>query len=90
MKQIYDFEQHHPPVLNESILRTKLEQRRLRWQAAWIAFAGLLMQGVLVLLGLSVAKEFSVVTYLCGFYVFFSAIGGSILAIVYTEREGLS
>ena len=43
MKQIYNFEQHKPPVLNENMLRAELERRRLRWQTALLALAGILL-----------------------------------------------
>ena len=48
MKQIYNFEQYTPPVLNENMLREELEQRRLRWQTALLALAGILLQVVAV------------------------------------------
>ena len=43
MNQIYNFEQHKPPVLNENMLRAELERRRLRWQTALVAVAGTLL-----------------------------------------------
>lgn len=90
MKQIYDFEQHSPPVLNENMLRAKMEQRKLRWQTAWIAFAGILVQAVLVLLGFFTINEYPIITALCIIYVILSTTGGSVLAIVYTRKGGLS
>ena len=90
MKQIYDFEQHKPPVLNENMLRIEMEQRKLRWQTAWIAFAGILLQAVLVLLGFFTMDEYPIITALCIIYVILSTTGGSVLAIVYTRKGGLS
>lgn len=90
MKQIYNFEQHNPPILNENMLRTKLEQRKLRWQMALITFASILIQAVLVMLGVSTIKEFPIIAYICTLYVICSTTGGSILAIVYTRKGGLS
>ena len=90
MKQIYNFEQHTPPVLNENMLRTKMEQRKLRWQMALIAFASISIQVVLVMLGVFTIKEFPIISYICTFYVIFSTTGGSVLAIVYTRKGGLS
>lgn len=90
MKQIYDFERHNPPVLNENMLRTELEQRKLRWQTAWIAFAGILVQAVLLMLGFFTLNEYPFITSLCILYVIFSTTSGSVLAIVYTRKGGLS
>ena len=52
MDQIYDFEQHSPPILNENILRAKLEKQKLRRQTALVAVAGILLQIVMLLFGL--------------------------------------
>ena len=43
MRQIYNFESHEPPCLNERKLRTELERRRLNLQTALIALAAPLM-----------------------------------------------
>ena len=51
MKQIYNFEQHTPPVLNENMLRMEIERRKLHWQTALLFIAGLLLQIVVVLFG---------------------------------------
>lgn len=90
MKQIYEFEQYCPPALNENMIRTKLEQRKLRLQAALIAFAGILIQMVLMMAGCSVMNEYPVITGICLLYVILSATGGGVLAIVYTRKGGLS
>ena len=88
MKQIYDFEQHKPPVLNENMLRAEVERRRLRWQTALIAVAGILMQVVLVALGLFVQFDYPVITVICFGYVVMSTTGGSVLAVVCTRKGG--
>ena len=43
MKQIYDFEQYRPPVLNETMLKNKLKQRTLQRTITWLAFASYLI-----------------------------------------------
>ena len=53
MKQIYDFEQRTPPVLNEQMLRAELERRKLRIQTAVAVLAGFLLMIAAVLLGYS-------------------------------------
>ena len=90
MKQIYNFEQHKPPVLNENMLRAELERRRLRWQTALIAVAGILIQVLLVLLGLITKNDYPIITVLCLIYVVISITGSSVLAIVYTRKGGLT
>lgn len=90
MKQIYNFEQHTPPVLNENMLRAELERRRLRWQTALVAVAGILIQFLLILLGLFSLNEYPILTALCFLYVVLSTTGGSVLAIICTRKGGLS
>ena len=90
MNQIYNFEQYKPPVLNENMLRSELERRRLRWQTTLIAVAGILIQILLVLFGFVTKNEYPVITVACLIYVVFSVTGGSVLAIVYTRKGGLT
>ena len=90
MNQIYNFEQHKPPVLNENMLRAELERRRLRWQTTLIAVAGILIQILLVLFGFVTKNEYPVITVACLIYVVFSVTGGSVLAIVCTRKGGLT
>ena len=90
MRQIYDFEQHNPPVLNENILQNRLEQRKLRLQMTLIAFAGVLVQAVLVMLGFFTFDEYPFLSAICISYVIISTTGGGVLAIVYTRKGGLT
>ena len=90
MKQIYNFEQHKPPVLNENMLRTELERRRLRWQTALVALAGILLQTVVVLVGFYVIADYPWLTALCLGYTVVSITGGSVLAVVATRKGGIS
>lgn len=90
MNQIYNFEQYKPPVLNENMLRAELERRRLSWQTTLIAVAGILIQILLVLFGFVTKNEYPVITVACLIYVVFSVTGGSVLAIVYTRKGGLT
>ena len=86
MRQIYNFEQHRPPVLNENMLRAELERRRLRWQTALIAVAGILLLLAVSMLGFLVLEDYPWITVICLAYVLFSATGGSVLAIVVTKK----
>lgn len=90
MNQIYNFEQHKPPVLNENMLRAELERRRLRWQTALIAVAGILIQVLLILVGFVTKNEYPMITVVCLIYVVISITGSSVLAIVYTRKGGLT
>ena len=90
MNQIYNFEQHKPPVLNENMLRAELERRRLRWQTALIAVAGILIQVLLILVGFVTKNEYPIITVICLIYVVISITGSSVLAIVYTRKGGLT
>ena len=89
MKQIYNFEQHKPPVLNENMLHAELERRRLRWQTALIAVAGLLLLVAAAMLGFLVLEDYPWITALCLAYVLLSVTGGSVLTIVVTKKGGV-
>lgn len=89
MKQIYNFEQHNPPVLNENMLRAELERRRLRWQTTLLAAAGILMLIVMVMLGLVAYEVYPLLTVVCLTYVFISTTGSGVLAVVVTRKGGL-
>ena len=89
MKQIYNFEQYKQPVLNENMLRAELERRRLRWQTALIAVAGILLLISAAMLGFLVLEDYPWLTALCLAYVLLSATGGSVLAIVVTKKGGI-
>lgn len=89
MKQIYDFEQYNPPALNEQLLREESEKRKLRVQTALIAIAGILIQILIAVLGLEVIEDYPVITVFCFLHVFLSTTGGSVLAVVYSQKGGM-
>ncbi len=89
MKQIYNFEQHTPPVLNENMLQAEQERRRLRWQTALVALAGILLQTVVILVGLCVMADYPWLTMLCLGYTVVSVTGGGVLAVVATRKGGV-
>ena len=51
MKQIYNFEQHNPPILNENMIRAEMERRKQHWQMTLFVLAGILLQVVIALFG---------------------------------------
>lgn len=89
MKQIYDFEQYNPPALNERIIREESERRKLRIQTALVALAGILIQIVVITLGIGIIGEYPNIAAICFLYVLLSTTGGSVLAVVYTQKGGL-
>ena len=89
MKQIYNFEQHKPPVLNENMLRTELERCKLRWQTALLALAGILLQVVAVLLGYSAIDWYPWISAICFAYVIVSSTGCGVIAVAYSRKGGI-
>lgn len=88
MKQIYNFEQHTPPVLNENMLRMEIERRKLHWQTALLFIAGLLLQIVVVLFGYSALDWYPWISIICFGYVIVSTTGGGVIAVTYTRKGG--
>lgn len=88
MDQIYDFEQHSPPILNENILRAKLENQKLRRQTALVAVAGILLQIVMLLFGLISFEVYPLIALVCMGYVVLAATGGSVVALVFVKKGG--
>lgn len=90
MKQIYNFEQHKPPVLNENMLRAELERRRLRWQTALLALAGILLQVAIVLFGYSAIDWYPWISAICFGYVIITTTGCGVIAVTYSRRGGIT
>ena len=88
MNQIYNFESKEPPILNESMLRTELEKRRLRRQTAMAAIAGILIHIVLLLCAVLLAKDYFILSVACVAYVILSATGGTVVAIIINSSVG--
>lgn len=87
MKQIYDFEQFEPPVLNENILRNEAKERKRNGQLILAIVAGILMQIVLILLGWTALDWYPWLSLLCFGYVLVSFTGGGVIAVVYSRKE---
>lgn len=88
MKQIYNFEQTKPPVLNENMIRAEIEKRKLRWQTALLAAAAFLLQIVMILLGVVTSVDYPWIAVGCFGYVVVSITGSSVIAIVYSRKGG--
>ena len=89
MKQIYNFEEHNPPVLNENMLRSKIERRSLHWQTMLLALAGILLQIAVALFGYSAIDWYPWISIVCCIYIVVSVIGGSIIAITHSRKGGI-
>lgn len=92
MKQIYEFDEVSPPVLNESMLRAEMEKRKIRRQTALLAVAGILLQIVVTMLGFLALTSNLLIAVFCFVYVLVSVTGSSVIAVVFTQKEkgGLS
>ncbi len=89
MKQIYDFETENPPILNERMIKNKIEKRRLQRQTALVALAGILMGIAMIMLGCFVYAEYPVLAVVCFAYVIIAATGSGVMAVVCSRKEGL-
>lgn len=88
MRQIYHFERHDPPALNENMLRAELERRKLRRQTALLAVAGLLLQAAVALLGYSALDWYPWLSALCFAHVVVSTTGCGVVAVAYSRTGG--
>ena len=88
MKQIYNFESHTPPVLNESMLRAELKKRQLRRQTTLTAIAGILTQLVVLIAAFLLLEHSLFLAVVCISYVIFSTTGGTIVAIFMHSSAG--
>lgn len=89
MKQIYDFEQTNPPVLNENMLRSELEKRKLKQQTTWIAICGILSMLLLLVLAVLLAETQPLFAGLCMTYVIISLTGSTVLTILMHSGHGI-
>lgn len=87
MRQIYDFEQYVPPVLNEAMLQHELERRQLRRQIILLALAVVLSQAAMVLLGVLMRESLPVVSTFCFGYTAISVAGSVVIVVVYSYRK---
>ncbi|MBR6826044.1 MAG: hypothetical protein IKM59_05805 [Oscillospiraceae bacterium] len=90
MKQIYNFEQHHPPVLNENMIRAEMERRKLHWQTALLVLAGILLQVVVALFGYSAMDWYPWISSVCFGYIIISTTGCGIVAVIYSRKGGIA
>lgn len=87
MRQIYDFEQYVPPVLNEAMLQHELERRQLKRQIILLALAVILSQTATVLVGVMLREFQPILSTFCFGYTAVSAAGSVVIAVVYSYRK---
>lgn len=90
MKQIYNFENHTPPVLTENILRSEIERRKLHWQTTLLVLAGILFQVVVALFGYSAVDWYPWISVVCFVYNVVSTTGCGVVAIAYSRKGGIT
>lgn len=88
MKQIYDFEQCTPPVLNENMLHMKLEERRKRQQMILAAIGSVLLQTAMLFTGFLTKETYPLIAFAGFLYLLISTVGGSVITIVYVQKGG--
>ena len=88
MKQIYDFDRYPPPVLNENMLRDKLEKRSKKRQIILLAAGGVLLQITALLLGVLTCDRYPMLSVCCLVYQLVSMSGGGVIAVIYAQKGG--
>lgn len=86
MNQIYNFEQYEPPIINENMIKARLEKKRVVRNAAIVAAAGVLLQMMTLVLGVLAYSQYPVITFLCVTYVVVSMVSASVISIVYSKK----
>lgn len=88
MRQTFDFERFDPPILNERMLRRKLEERQERRRTVLLAVAGALLEAALVLLGLLYWTISPALGLGCFCLALISTASGGAVAIVFVQKGG--
>lgn len=86
MNQIYNFEQYEPPIINENMIKARLEKKRVVRNAAIVAAAGVLLQMMTLVLGVLAYSQYPIITFLCVIYVVVSMVSASVISIVYSKK----
>lgn len=86
MNQIYNFEQYEPPIVNENMLRARLEKKKAVRNAAIVAVASVMLQMMTLLLGILMYSQYPIITFLCVTYVVVSMVSASVISIVYSKK----
>ena len=83
MNQIYNFDEHTPPRLNERMLRDELERRALRRQTKLLRIASLLVSLCFLICAALLFTDYPVLAFACFAFVLISLVGNSIISFVF-------
>lgn len=83
MNQIYNFNEHTPPVLTERVLRDELARRTLRRQTRLLRIASLLVSLCFLLCGALLFPDYPVLAIGCFIFVVLSLVGNGIISFVF-------
>ena len=89
MKQIYNFERCDPPALNENMLRSEIERRKLHWQTTLLVLAGILLQVAVALFGYSAYDWYPWISAICFVYIIVSTTGCGVFAVAWSRKGGI-
>ena len=89
MNQIYNFNEHTPPVLTERMLRDELERRTLRRQTRLLRIASLLVSLCVLLCGVLLFSEHTVLAIGCLAFVILSLVGNGIISFVFYKTGSI-
>lgn len=89
MKQIYNFENTSPPILNENIIRNKIQKKKKTKKLALFVLASCLIQASVLLFGYTFAEQYPYLEVLSLFYIAMSLTCGGVVAVLYGRKGGL-
>jgi len=87
MKQIYNFEQSKPPILNENMLIKEMEKRKIQRETIMLTIAAILIQAVVIMLGVFAYEIYPIITLGCVLYVGIATISSGAVAIAFTKKR---
>ncbi|MBP3617950.1 MAG: hypothetical protein J6J38_07925 [Lachnospiraceae bacterium] len=83
MNQIYNFNEHTPPVLTERMLQDELARRTLRRQTRLLRIASLLVSLCFLLCGVLLFSDYTLLAIGCLAFVILSLVGNGIISFVF-------
>ena len=89
MNQIYNFNEHTPPVLTERMLRDELARRTLRRQTRLLRIASLLVSLCFLLCGVLLFSDYTLLAIACLAFVILSLVGNGIISFVFYKTGSI-
>lgn len=87
MKQIYNFEQGNPPILNEKMLQRECEKRKLQRQIVLLAVSSMLLILCMVLMAFRIYIFMPVLSVICALYVCAAVTGSCVIILVFVQKR---